>query len=109
MLACSVCLTVLDCYKSMDIEEHVTKVGEYARIKLAGIPGVSDVRGIGLMIGCTLSGFSAQECATKLLENGIVVNAIGESYIRILPPLICEYAHIDTLVAAINAIIEEKK
>ena len=108
-LACAVCLAVLDCYRSMDIEEHVTSVGAYARERLAEIPGVEDVRGIGLMIGLTLSDSSAQECAEELLANGIVVNAIGSSYIRILPPLICEYAHIDTLVAAINAIIEKKK
>jgi len=109
VLACAVCLAVLDCYKAMDIEEHVTNVGAYARKRLAEIPGVCDVRGIGLMIGFTFSDFSAQECAEELLANGIVVNAIGDSYIRILPPLICEYAHIDTLVSAINAIIENKK
>jgi len=55
----------------------------------------------------TLAGPIAAEVAATLLEQGIVVNAIGSDILRFLPPLVCGKAEVDTLLAALTDILEE--
>lgn len=108
VLACTVARTVVEQLSALADSGHIDQVGAYAREQLAALDGVTDVRGIGLMIGFTLATANAQDVAAKLLERGFIVNAIGSEHVRILPPLICENAHIDALISALYATIESK-
>lgn len=107
-LATSVARTVVAQLAQLADSGHIDEVSAYALKKLSALPGVEAVRGIGLMIGFSLTAHNAQELAARLLDQGIIVNAIGSNHIRILPPLICEIAHIDTFINALYAIIVEK-
>lgn len=107
-LATSVARVVVEQLAQLADSGHTEEVSAYAFEKLSALPGVEQVRGIGLMIGFSLAKHNAQEVAAQLLGQGIIVNAIGTDHIRILPPLICEIAHIDRLINALYAIIEEK-
>jgi acetylornithine/N-succinyldiaminopimelate aminotransferase len=51
-------------------------------------PHVAEVRGRGLLIGVGLSTPVAGEVAAAALANGLIVNAVNDSSIRIAPPLI---------------------
>lgn len=108
VLACTVARTVVKELAQLADTGHIDEVGAYAREQLAHLDGVLNVRGIGLMIGFTLVAKNAQEVAARLLEQGFIVNAIGTDHVRILPPLICENAHIDALIDALYAIIDSK-
>jgi 4-aminobutyrate aminotransferase-like enzyme len=55
----------------------------------------------------TLAQPHAQRIATRLLERGIVVNAIGDSILRFLPPLVCSTSEIDTLLNVLSQTFEE--
>ncbi len=78
------------------------------RSELAGVPGVVEVRGQGLMIGIELD----RPCAAiirKGLEAGLVFNVTAERVIRLLPPLVFRAEHaerlVETLVPTIRAFL----
>lgn len=88
-------------------EQRVAEAGAYLRERLAALPRVHDVRGLGLMVGCDLAedAPSAPEVVAAALKAGFVLNATGPRTLRFLPPLICEKSHIDALVDALAALI----
>jgi predicted acetylornithine/succinylornithine family transaminase len=91
--------------------ERAETAGGYLRAGLATLGAATgaiiDVRGRGLMVGETLAQPHAQRIATRLLERGIVVNAIGDSILRFLPPLVCSTSEIDTLLNVLSQTFEE--
>ena len=88
-------------------EQRAAEAGAYLRERLAALPRVHDVRGLGLMVGCDLAedAPSAPEVVAAALEAGFVLNATGPRTLRFLPPLICEKSHIDALVDTLAALI----
>jgi 4-aminobutyrate aminotransferase-like enzyme len=57
--------------------------------KLKGVPGVTEVRGIGLMIGIELESHELSETVAQLcFRRGLIVLECGKKAIRISPPLI---------------------
>jgi acetylornithine aminotransferase len=76
--------------KSIEKEKllfHVDEVGTYLLTELALIPGVTEVRGAGLLIGLTLNKPVAKLLRKKCQELGLLINAPSESIIRIAPAL----------------------
>ncbi len=56
---------------------------------LKGVPGVTEVRGVGLMIGIELESHELSEAVAQLcFRRGLVVLECGKKAIRISPPLI---------------------
>ena len=87
--------------------EHAHEVGSYMAEKLAGVPHVTEVRGSGLMLGCDLDDAAgdAHDVVAKMLEAGFVINATGAHTLRFLPPLICNEADVDALVAGLTKVL----
>ena len=87
--------------------EHAHEVGSYMAEKLAGVPHVTEVRGAGLMLGCDLDDAAgdAHDVVAKMLEAGFVINATGAHTLRFLPPLICNEADVDALVAGLTKVL----
>ncbi|MCL2024264.1 MAG: acetylornithine/succinylornithine family transaminase [Coriobacteriia bacterium] len=116
-VACAAALTTLNELARLSIdrrtlEEHVAVTGAYLRTRLTDIPYLTDVRGVGLMVGATLTAempLTAPQLRDALCEAGFIVNAIGDDHLRLLPPLICKNMHIDRLIEQIYAIIERQK
>lgn len=78
---------------------RIKEVGDYMRERLAQLPQVDDVRGMGLMIGIDIHGFDdAHQVVDAALELGLVINATGPNTLRFLPPLICEKQDVDTFI-----------
>ena len=67
--------------------DHVDEVGEFLLAELALIPGVLEVRGAGLLIGLTLEKPVAKTLTKKCQELGALINAPGDSTIRLAPAL----------------------
>lgn len=92
-----------------DFLAQVQETGEYFRAQLRGIgerhPGlIAEVRGMGLMIGCELTG-SAKAVTAELLNQGVLVNSIGEHVLRFVPPLIITKEQIDEFIAILEPVV----
>jgi acetylornithine aminotransferase len=82
---------------------------EYLIAELAAIKGVKEVRGAGLLIGIELDTPTAKEFATKMQQNGVLVNAANESTIRIAPALIVTQAQLVKFVSIFRKVIGDGK
>ena len=78
---------------------HVEEVGAYLRERLAALPHVAEVRGLGLMVAVDLASEApaAPDVVAAGLEAGLLLNATGPRTLRFLPPLVCEKSHVDAL------------
>ncbi|WP_085314517.1 aspartate aminotransferase family protein [Derxia lacustris] len=88
---------------------HAKALGDHIRAgfaqALAGVAGVNDIRGLGLMIGIELD----RPCGaivTRALEAGLLVNVTRDQVVRLLPPLVMTTAEADLLIAGLAPIIK---
>ena len=68
---------------------------------------ISEVRGLGLMVGLELT-FSGKGVATKMLERGYLLNCTHDTVLRFLPPYIVRKSEIRQLVGALEETIVEE-
>ena len=85
-IACAGALEVLKRVSDKKFLEDVAEKGSYIKEKLLKIKGISEVRGMGMMIGVVLEKDNAKEVAVKCVENGLLV-LTAKNLIRFLPPL----------------------
>ena len=86
-VATAAALAVISSIEKGKILNHVDEVGKYLLTELALIPGVTEVRGAGLLIGMTLDKPVAKAITKKCQELGALINAPGDSTIRLAPAL----------------------
>ena len=86
-VATAAALAVISSIEKEKVLVHVDEVSEFLLAELALIPGVSEVRGAGLLIGMTLDDPIAKALTKKCQELGALINAPGESTIRLAPAL----------------------
>ena len=102
------------CVRTMvdeDLGTHVREVGEHLATRLAALPHVVEVRGAGLMRGAQLD----VPLATPLVdegialaaegERGLVLNHIGDSILRFLPPLVVTNEQVDQMADSLKRLI----
>ncbi len=87
-LAAAVALAVLDVIESSGLLDRAVAVGADLTALLAGLPGVSQVRGRGLLLGARLEAPVATDVASASLRNGVIVNDVTPSVVRVAPPLV---------------------
>lgn len=88
-------------------EDSGTRLREGLNALASSESTILDVRGMGLMCGCTLAGPWAERVAGMLLSRGLVVNHIGTDILRFLPPLVCGPSEIDTLLVTLKEVMGE--
>ena len=88
-------------------DEDVEELGDYFAEALDKIEGITEVRGMGLMIGADLEeGIDANLVVAKGLEEGYLLNATGPHTLRFLPPLIITRKEIDQLMGDLPGMID---
>lgn len=109
-LVCAAGLAVLDALESENLLDNAHSVGGHLKARLAqelaGLPGVADVRGRGLMLGIEL----ARPCgvlALRALEAGLLINVTRDRVIRLLPPLVLSRAEADRIVDILAPLIRQ--
>jgi acetylornithine aminotransferase len=115
-LAMTAVATTLDTMKEEGLLENAARVGGAMREGLAaalgGVPGVVEVRGMGLMIGVELDR-PCGEIVGMALEAGLVVNVTSETVIRILPALVIGEAEgrdvVERLVPLVRAFLRRDR
>ena len=103
-------LTVLDVMKRERLVENSGEVGAYFKAELASALAkyITEVRGMGLMIGIEFKNPVAKTVNGHLLEHGYLVGVVGDSVLRIVPPLIITKADVDEFVKTLKKILEEE-
>jgi acetylornithine/N-succinyldiaminopimelate aminotransferase len=84
-VSCAAACAVVD---AID-DELLANVREHGRVlaeALAGLPGVTEVRGRGLLLGAVIER-PAAEVVTECRERGLVVLTAGDDVLRLAPPL----------------------
>ena len=86
-VATAAALAVISSIEKEKILTHVDEVGAFLLAELALIPGVTEVRGAGLLIGLTLDKPVAKSVVKKCQDLGALINAPGDRTIRLAPAL----------------------
>jgi acetylornithine/N-succinyldiaminopimelate aminotransferase len=68
-------------------------------------PKIKDIRAVGLMLGVELVAPDAKRVAREALERGLILNAIGDHILRLLPPLIITKGDIDQAMDVLTEVI----
>jgi acetylornithine aminotransferase len=108
-LVCVASLTTLDVIEKDGLLEHAARMGEVIqgglKRELAGVAGVKEVRGMGLMIGVELD----RPCGAivkRALDAGLVINVTADKVIRLLPPLIINEAEARQVVSILAPLVK---
>jgi acetylornithine/succinyldiaminopimelate/putrescine aminotransferase len=103
-VASAAALAVLDTVDDPGLLRRVRELGVELSDGLAGLDGVAEVRGRGLMIGVGLDeGLDSAAVTAELLSLGLVVNAPRPDTLRLLPPLTVERDHLDRALDLIGS------
>ena len=89
--------------------ENAATVGAHLKAalerELAGVAGVTEVRGAGLILGIELD----RPCGvvlTRALEAGLLLSVTADSVVRLVPPLTLSVAEADEIVAILVPVIK---
>ena len=116
-VACAAALATINLIEDGLIKNAV-EVGNYLKESLTKLrslhPRMSDVRGLGLMIGVEFAQNDGKPDAkfrdqvmAKSFDQGLLLLSCGESTIRFCPPLIVKRDEVDTAVGIFDAVLTE--
>jgi len=109
-IACRVGLTVIQEIERRNLVARAAELGEKLldgfRNTLHNQPGVTDIRGSGLMMGIELTEPCA-ELTGKALEAGLLINVTAGNVVRLLPPYILSDEEADELIRRVSDLIIE--
>ncbi|HPL97408.1 MAG TPA: acetylornithine transaminase [Smithellaceae bacterium] len=92
-----------------DILENCLETGAYFLEKLQQLKKrhdiITDVRGKGLMLACSLS-IEGAEIVTRCQEEGLLINCTGGKTLRFVPPLIITKQDVDKAVYILDDVME---
>ncbi len=107
-LACRAARAVLEVIQSEDLAGRAAATGQYLldgfRQRLAGVSGVTAIRGCGLMLGIELDR-PCPELVAQALAQGLLINVTADRVIRLLPPLVLEQAQADLLLDGLAELV----
>jgi len=86
-IATSAALAVLSSIEKEKILPNVNELSSFLFTEISLIPGVIEVRGAGLLVGIELEKPVAKDLVKKCQELGLLINAPGDTVIRIAPAL----------------------
>ena len=108
-VACAAAHAVLDTLENENLIERAGRLGERIagglRRALKGNNHIKEIRGKGLMIAVELNE-PVPGLVNAGLDRGILINAIGDTIVRLLPPLNLTDEEADETVAKVAALIE---
>jgi acetylornithine/N-succinyldiaminopimelate aminotransferase len=109
-LACRAAIAVLETITQEGLVSRAAELGQRMRTgfaaSLAGQAGVSNIRGLGLMIGIELDR-PCSELVGMALQCGLLINVTAERVVRLLPPLIMTDKQADIIVEQVGDLIRD--
>jgi acetylornithine aminotransferase len=111
-LAMTAVVTTIDTIREEGLLANAARVGEVIRGGLSQIPGISELRGMGLMIGMELAR-PCGELVRQALDAGLVINVTADNVVRLLPPLVMSEAEgrlvVERLAPLVRAFLERSE
>ena len=109
-LACAAALATLQAIETENLREHAINLGQFIldgfHKSLANTAGVTQIRGLGLMIGIELDRPCA-ELVKQALEQGLLINVTADKVIRLIPPLVMSQAEAAQLIDILSPLIQD--
>ena len=94
---------MIDAIHRQGLLERVRQVSRHIR-EVCVVGPVEDIQGAGLLLGLRTR-CPATQVRDALLERDILVGTSGDKHVvRLLPPLVLESSHVETLAAALREI-----
>ncbi len=110
-LASAAGLATMEALFEENLLENAAQVGSYFAARLeewsAETGAAREIRARGLMIGVSLKVPKAVELRNAALKNGLIFNAVGDSILRFLPPLILSESDVDAGMEILRQCWEE--
>jgi 4-aminobutyrate aminotransferase len=117
LVACAAALATIDLIED-GLIKNAGEVGNYLKESLTKLrslhPRMSDVRGLGLMIGVEFAQDDGKRDAkfrdqvmAKSFDHGLLLLSCGQSTIRFCPPLIVKRDEVDTAIGIFDAVLTE--
>jgi predicted acetylornithine/succinylornithine family transaminase len=105
-LAARAAFAVLEQMTALDAPALAARAGDRLCAQLRAIPGVADVRGMGLLVAAELEpGRDAGSVALACLDAGLVINAVTPTALRFAPSLLVSDDEIDAAVAILTEVL----
>ena len=109
-LACAAGIAVFEAIEKEELVNNSSIIGEFLIEQLNKLHKkhniISEIRGMGLMIGIQFDSDVAKQIKNELFNMGFLVGSVGENVLRILPPLIITKAHSKKFIKALDAILK---
>jgi acetylornithine aminotransferase len=90
--------------------ENAVAMGAYLTERLEGLKEkydfITEIRGIGLIIGAELS-LPGGDIVKKALSRGLLINVAQDRVLRFVPPLIVGKKEIDDMIGILDGILTE--
>ncbi|MGE0493996.1 MAG: aspartate aminotransferase family protein [Vulcanimicrobiota bacterium] len=106
----SVANRVLQIVADPEFLAGVRSRGEYLESRLMALeqlPAVRQVRGCGLMWGIELEEqHKARDLVEQAMARGVLIGTAGANSLRLLPPLVIEESHLETVCNLLNELLE---
>ena len=88
------------------LSENAAEMGEYFSEKLRKLPHVTEVRGMGLLVGLVLDGDFAADVKHDAFDKKLLMSVVKPNVIRMVPPLVVTKAEIDEACDIIESILK---
>ncbi len=107
-LACAAGLAVLEVLEAEQLQSKALELGEKLMEELKQIPGITDVRGKGLMVGIDLDRDAGPVRSELVSKYHIFTgSAAKKQTIRLLPPLSVDWNQLNSFLVALKEILSK--
>jgi predicted acetylornithine/succinylornithine family transaminase len=107
-LAARAALATLEIMERDDIPARAERAGERLTKRLLALRGVTEVRGLGLLVAAQLApDIDAGAVSRRCLDTGLIINAVTPTALRFAPPLVVTDDEIDRAVAVLEQVLQE--
>jgi acetylornithine/N-succinyldiaminopimelate aminotransferase len=104
-LAAAAARATLAVMEAEDVPARAARAGARLTEGLSALPGVTSVRGRGLLLAAELADRPARDVYTAALERGLVINAVTPTAIRLAPSLLVTDEELDEALAVLEAVL----
>lgn len=109
-LVSAAALATLKAIEEENLLQNAEHIGEHLKQNIAsalqGVPGVTEVRGRGLMLGIELA-YPCGVLVRRALDAGLLINVTRDKVVRLLPPLVISQAEADQLADILVPLIKQ--
>lgn len=112
-VVCAAALATLKTIETEGLLQNAASAGDRLKAGCESLalehPVIREVRGKGLLVGIELSEPEAGDVAVSCLHDGLLVNAVTPSVIRLAPPLIVDEAQCDRALEILHGVLAKRR